>query len=183
MHNQLLLEMLDTLTRRAQVQPADFAVVAFGAGPGSFTGVRIAAAVAQSIALVADALVVPVASSRAMLAASGLQSGQVVTVTRSRGDAYYLAGYRGGDDGWELVLPDALHTQWPRALRDEGWVAVGDHPPWQEAAEVPQWRGEVRVDASHIAELGVQGLQANEGRDPADGLPRYVSGDTPWQAR
>ena len=48
---------------------------------------------------------------------------------------------------------------------------------------MPQWRGEVRVDASHIAELGVQGLQANEGRDPADGLPRYVSGDTPWQAR
>ena len=122
MHNQVLLEMLDQLTENAAVAPADFDVVAFGAGPGSFTGVRIAAAVAQSVALVADAVVVPVASSRAMIEASDLDSGKVVAVTRSRGgptrctadglpSCSTVTGF-----AWEIVLTGLKRVRFLRGL-------------------------------------------------------------------
>lgn len=181
MHNQVLLEMLDQLTENAAVAPADFDVVAFGAGPGSFTGVRIAAAVAQSVALVANAAVVPVASSRAMIQASDLSSGKVVAVTRSRGAAYYLAGYERRDDGWRLILPDALHSAWPPELREGDWVCVGDRPEWTDTAQIPSWVGAARVRAIHVGELALAAFHRGEGQDPAQGLPLYVSGDTPWQ--
>jgi tRNA threonylcarbamoyladenosine biosynthesis protein TsaB len=181
MHNQVLLEMIDGLTERAAVEPSEFDAVAFGAGPGSFTGVRIAAATAQSIALVAGAVIVPVASSRAMVVASALRAGKVVSVTRSRGDAYYLAGYEYRAQEWELVLDDALHSEWPTMLLNGAWEFVGERPVWSEVEGMPQWRGAAAVDSNHIAELGLQQFLAAGGLDPADGLPRYVSGDTPWQ--
>ena len=66
LHNEVVLTMIDSVCKRLAIHKSTIDVVAFAAGPGSFTGVRIAAAVAQGIAFGAGALVVPVESSRAM---------------------------------------------------------------------------------------------------------------------
>jgi tRNA threonylcarbamoyladenosine biosynthesis protein TsaB len=181
MHNQVLLGMLNDLALEAQVEPDAFDVVAFGAGPGSFTGVRIAAAVAQGIALAAGAAVVPVSSSRAMVVASDLQASKVLTVTRSRGDAHYLAGYERLDGDYKLVLPDALHAEWPATLLQDDWAFVGGQPAWPDVPRMPVWQGDVAVLAAHIAQLGLLAIHTGADFDVADGLPQYVSGDSPWQ--
>ena len=59
LHNQVVLQSLDRLAASADVPHSGFAAVAFGAGPGSFTGVRIAAALAQGVAFASAGVVVP----------------------------------------------------------------------------------------------------------------------------
>ena len=192
MHNQVLLPMLDDVLQRAAVAPVELDLVAFGAGPGSFTGVRIAAAVAQAVSLAADALVVPVSSTRAMLQAWTDTSSQlpsreasrrkVVCAIRSRANAYYLAGYESDGDGWQLVLPDALYEEWPAQVLDGDWLCVGQRPDWTEHAGAPRRSSPVTVTAGPIAELGFAASRADDGLDPALALPRYVSGDMPWRS-
>ena len=58
-HNQYLLPMLDELFSAAGITPMQLELVSFGCGPGSFTGVRIAAAAAQAIATASNAKIVP----------------------------------------------------------------------------------------------------------------------------
>ncbi len=55
-HSELLMEMLDGVLQDSGFGIKDMDGIAFGAGPGSFTGVRIACGVAQGLALGADLL-------------------------------------------------------------------------------------------------------------------------------
>lgn len=61
-HAALLLNYCDELLAEANITPADLSAVAFGRGPGSFTGVRIATAAAQGIAIAHNMAVIPVSS-------------------------------------------------------------------------------------------------------------------------
>jgi len=95
-HTDLILPMVDSLLAQAGLDCSRLDAIAFGAGPGSFTGVRIATSVAQGLALAHDLPVVPV-SCLALLAIGGAREHAadiVVPVMDARKQEVYAAAYR-----------------------------------------------------------------------------------------
>lgn len=94
-HTDLILPMVDSLLAEAGLDCSRIDAIAFGAGPGSFTGVRIATSVAQGLALAHDLPVVPV-SCLALLAIGGARAHAaetVVPVMDARKREIYGAAY------------------------------------------------------------------------------------------
>jgi len=92
-HAQLLLPMIDTILVDAGITARDLDGIAFGCGPGSFTGIRIAAAATQGIAFGADIGVIPVSSLQAL--AQGAYRTQACEHVFASFDARMGEGYWG----------------------------------------------------------------------------------------
>jgi tRNA threonylcarbamoyladenosine biosynthesis protein TsaB len=108
-HSQTLLPMVQKLFAEAGVPLSQCDAVAFGAGPGSFTGVRTACGVAQGLAFGLDIPVVPVVTLKAMAHGCRETSGasDVLVLLDARMEEVYWAQYRYAD-GWQIVSEPAL---------------------------------------------------------------------------
>lgn len=112
LHAQRLLPMIQTLLSEAGVPLAALDAIAFGRGPGAFTGVRIAIGVVQGLAFALDKPVLPV-SNLAILAQRALRehgAQQVAAAIDARMDEVYWGCYRAEQgemrlQGSEAVLP------------------------------------------------------------------------------
>jgi tRNA threonylcarbamoyladenosine biosynthesis protein TsaB len=78
-HNEIILSMCEQVLAQGETSLSQLDVMAFGRGPGAFTGVRLAASVTQGIALGQDLPVVPV-SSLASLAQAAAETASVTQV-------------------------------------------------------------------------------------------------------
>ena len=65
-HTQLILPMMDAILEEAGVTRSSLDAIAFGRGPGAFTGLRIAVGIAQGLALAVDKPVIPISTLGAM---------------------------------------------------------------------------------------------------------------------
>ena len=72
-HTKLILPMLDEVLAEAKISIKDVDAIAFGRGPGAFTGLRIATGIAQGLALSVDKPTIPVSSLTAMALAAKLE--------------------------------------------------------------------------------------------------------------
>lgn len=175
LHNRYLLEMIDGVIRAASTTsptgPTDSTKVAidyiaFGAGPGSFTGVRIGAAVAQGLGFAIDAKVVRVPSSLVAAEAarrSGLR-GEFSICRQSKAGWHYSARYQ-LDDHAECLSFDQLAP-------DAGTEGTAAREHAVDGDVFP-------VDARLIAELALSRLDDAVAASAA--LPFYVDGDSPWR--
>ena len=189
-HNQHLLNLLDELFVTARCKPADVELVGFGCGPGSFTGVRIAAAATQAIAFGAAARIVPVPSLHALAMTAAVNypaKSRFICAVKSRGEAYYLASYLRADlDAEKKAEQTEELTDQPSAwMQDlhvgEDTLVVGGRPGW-----LPETLQRVHVEGVHpqagdivewVRRQHAQGLS----QSPEAALPRYISGDSPWK--
>lgn len=124
-HAELSLPWADALLAEAGVARSQLDAIAVGRGPGAFTGVRLAIALAQGIALALDRPVVPVSTLRA-LAAQGQGERILAAIDARMGEIYAAAFRRDGDDvvatGDETVIAP---TAYELPGQGNGWVGVG----------------------------------------------------------
>ena len=108
-HSQTLLPMVQSLLAQAGIALAQCDAIAYGAGPGSFTGVRTACGIAQGLAFGAGLPVVPIVTLLAMAEACRAATGasDVLAVMDARMGEVYWAQYRYAD-GWHPVVEPTL---------------------------------------------------------------------------
>lgn len=119
-HSQTVLPMVQETLAQAGISLTQCDALAFGAGPGSFTGVRTACGVVQGLAFGQNLPVIPVVTLNAMAQACRDVCGatEVLVLLDARMDEVYWAQYRYAD-GWQVVTDPTLSA--PTAV-----FAVGD---------------------------------------------------------
>jgi tRNA threonylcarbamoyladenosine biosynthesis protein TsaB len=123
-HAEMLMPMVRKALQRAHLDARDMDAFAFGQGPGSFTGIRIACGVVQGLAFAAQRPVVPIPSLLAL--AEQANESRVVTALDARMNEAYLAAYaRNGDDWDEIVAPRLVGEGAAPALPGPRWSATG----------------------------------------------------------
>ncbi len=179
-HSAVLIPMLEALLRAEQVTLRQLHGIAFGAGPGSFTGVRIACGVAQGLALGAALPVIGVCTLQALAQASGRD--RVVAALDARMAEVYHAAYEKHDGIWRVLHePSLCLPQDAPALAGGGWfgagsgfIAHGDLLRERYAANLAAIDPRAVPDAAAIAELAAVQFAAGQGLDAADALPLYL---------
>jgi tRNA threonylcarbamoyladenosine biosynthesis protein TsaB len=135
-HSEMLVPMIRRALERAHLEPGAMDAFAFGQGPGSFTGIRIACGVVQGLAFAAQRPVVPVPSLLALAEQSNER--RVIAALDARMNEAYLAAYaRNGDDWDEVIAPRLADASSLPALPGRRWAATGsgfERLPWLREA-------------------------------------------------
>ncbi len=179
-HNQSVLIMIDQMFASAGMKSGDIDAVAFGVGPGSFTGLRIAAGVAQGMAFGIDVPVVPV-SCMAAIAQKQTCDKVIVAIDAKRSNLYSGRYVRNTSGLMELSGEERLSSIMDLDLSGEGWCGAGSG--WDMHAEKLiqmsqqqlEWTKNQTPHASEIALLGEGRLNQGDGRDACLAVPKYHS--------
>ena len=179
-HSTAILPMIRNLLDRAGIRLADCDAVAFGCGPGSFTGVRTACGVAQGLAFGVEIPVIPVVSLLAMAETCRLekQKTSVLTVLDARMKEVYWAEYRYEEEGgWQTVTeprvspPSAVISSGLAAACGNGLVAYSEAFASLAAAERFE---EVFPDSQAVASLAKAAFGRGEVLSARDAHPLYL---------
>lgn len=136
-HAALILPMIDSLLSEADHTLAQMDAIAFGRGPGAFTGVRIGAGVVQGLAFSVDCPVVPISSLAAMAHGAMLEFSvdNVLAGIDARMGEVYWGIYQRSDSGVQLL--DEEHVCTP----DETFLPSGADVPKGSLSESGSWFG------------------------------------------
>ena len=170
----LLPQAAETL-RELGLTFADVQGIAFGMGPGSFTGLRVSCGAAQGLAVARDLPLLGIGTLEAMALASGGER-VIVALDARMGEVYYGLYVHCRLQG-EIVVCAPESVPLPEST---GWVACGNglssYPILLErlAAVVDVWRPEIMPSAEAVVRLAAPRLERGESIDPADAAPLYV---------
>jgi tRNA threonylcarbamoyladenosine biosynthesis protein TsaB len=183
-HSLAILPMVQSLLAEAGIGLAQCDALAFGVGPGSFTGVRTACGIVQGLAFGADLPVLPVVTLAAMAQACRDLNGadEVLAVLDARMGEVYWAQYRFADNLWQVIVEPTLSAPEqvsPLPTQSGTLQACGNGlaayaeafaPASFAAGGLPA----VMPNASQIAQLGSVALAQGRGLSAVDAQPLYL---------
>jgi tRNA threonylcarbamoyladenosine biosynthesis protein TsaB len=183
-HSKLILPMIDSLLADAGMQPSDLDGLAFGCGPGSFTGVRIATGIIQGIAFALDLLAVP-ASNLAAVAQDFFDHNNenlAFVAMDARMNEIYWGVYQRNASGYaellgkEAVIP-ASEIEFPDIL------GVGIGSGWKEyhqellaglSHRIIRYECDYLPRARAVARLGIKGFKLGLAVPVERAMPVYL---------
>jgi tRNA threonylcarbamoyladenosine biosynthesis protein TsaB len=186
-HANLLLPMCDTLLKQAGIKPSQLSAVAFGRGPGSFTGVRIASAVAQGIAVANDVPLIAVSSLQALAQEVYLkyQCHKVLTAIDARMQEVYWGAFILHDGLMQLkgeervakveVLPTIDSMDWFAA--GTGWQSYAETLNTKYANNIYQTDAAIFPSADAVLLLAVKLFDHQLFIQPEQAIPVYLRND------
>ena len=179
-HSELLIDMVAAVLHAAQLKLAELDGIAYGMGPGSFTGVRIACGATQGLALGANLPVFGVVTLLALAHASG--HARVIAALDARMGEIYHAAYELREGEWHTVSePCFCKASAAPMLAGQNWFGSGSGFAAYEADLQLRYAGQLSgIDsaavphAAAIAELGAMAFAQGKGVDAALAQPLYV---------
>lgn len=193
-HTKRLLPMVDELLKKHEIKGAELDAIAFSAGPGSFTGLRICLGIVQGLAFGWQCPVIPVSTLHAMaltaqreLSITADQS--ILVALDARMGEVYAGHYRVESDGVKAVAADAVLAPAAVAanfiLPESNLVAIG--PGWHYP-DMPLLNGDAAKlewypRAQDVASLAAQALARGECIDAMTAEPIYLRNTVSWKKR
>ncbi|HEX6268063.1 MAG TPA: tRNA (adenosine(37)-N6)-threonylcarbamoyltransferase complex dimerization subunit type 1 TsaB [Burkholderiales bacterium] len=171
-HSELVLPFLQKLLGEAGIGADQLDAVAFGAGPGSFTGLRIACGIAQGLAFARGLPVLGVSTLEAAAEESGAPRVVACLDARMR-EVYYAALEKRGGRWHEVVPAQCLAPEKIRFLEAD-WVGCGNGFAVYGNLGMARVMPEVHPTAIAVARLAAPRFAAGEGVDAALAAPVYV---------
>lgn len=181
---ETVLGMVNEVLIEARIELAQIQGIAYGAGPGSFTGLRIAAGVTQGLALARGVGVIGVGSLLALSEEAGKDGagGRMIACLDAHMGEVYHAAYRRAGAGWEEVSAPGLYR--PEAVPvapGQDWTGCGDgFAAYRErlAARLGECVAAIRPEATPSAravlKLAIPRFAAGEAKDAATAVPVYL---------
>lgn len=189
-HTKMVLPMVDNMLNEAKLTLADLDAIAWGRGPGSFTGVRIGTGIMQGLALGADKPVIGISTlaTMAQQAMDEADAQHVIAAIDARMGEVYWGVFNNVDGiatlaGEEIVIkPELIDAS---ILNQAQYVAVGTawdaYPTLRELADITV-NNNILYPSSHaMAPLVKVAFDNNEAVDVDQASPVYVRDTVTWQ--
>ena len=181
--SQLVLPQIQALLDSAKITLKDLDGIAFGAGPGAFTGVRVACGVAQGLGFGANIPVVGVNTLLALAQASG-QARVIACLDARMGEIYHAAFVRENGEWLEqsatrvckpetaAKLHSALEGAWTGA--GSGWAVYGEVLSKIYANNLVKILPNITPTAEAILQLAAPIFTAGEAKPASEAMPIYI---------
>lgn len=191
-HTQLLLPMVESLLTEGGITVRDLSAIAFGRGPGSFAGIRIATGAAQGLALAFETPVVPVSTLEALAEQAFSQSSEtyVLATLDARMDEVYWAVYAQSNGKVHALTHEQVTSPQQITLPDEvtQCLAIGPGMRYQSGmldsvlSKIHQSKPDEFPSATTMLEIAHNDFSQGEWVSPESALPLYIR-DGSWKKR
>lgn len=182
-HAELILPMVDALLAESGLKLADLDALAFGRGPGAFTGVRIATGVIQGLAYGGRLPVIPVSTLAALAQGAADRAGHMLSAIDARMGEIYWCAFRQDTDNLVAPLTEEAVSRPAELIVKEDHAYYGIGTGWKSyereltallGEKYAGHDGEAYPRARDIVKLAAR--EYREGRTvPADkALPVYL---------
>jgi len=178
-HAALILPMIDELLNEANIKLNQISFIAFGRGPGAFTGLRIAASVAQGLAFGINAQVVAISTLAAIAERARRKYGvnKVAVCIDARMNEIYSACFSLQNGQMQLSSKEQVQPPSHFKLEDcnawfgagSGWSSYADDLP-----KIAQQDGNLFAHAKDVLTLAQFALSHNEQISAEQALPIYL---------
>ena len=182
--SQLVLPQIQALLDGANIKLKDLDGIAFGAGPGAFTGVRIASGVAQGLGFGANLPVLGINTLIAVAEASG-QDKVIVCLDARMGEIYHAALIKENDNWLEISETRVCKPQDAPAIEGNNWIGAGSG--WAVYGEVltqiyaqslsqnlPNVLMNITPTAEAILRLAQPVFEAGQAKPAIEAMPIYI---------
>lgn len=180
-HSEILLPMVHELLEESALALQQLDGIAFGAGPGSFTGLRIACGVAQGLAYATNLPVIGISTLEAV--AQQIEEQKIIVALDARmGEIYHAAYQKLTNYDWKVISPPALCLpQHAPSVPGNGWVGCGSgFDVYREELSalyrenIHQIHFKLHPHAGEIAQLALPKFTDGSNTDPANVTPVYI---------
>jgi len=193
-HSQLLLPMVLDQLESANITLQDINAIAFGAGPGSFTGLRIAFSIAQGLAFGLNIPMVPICSlmSIANSVPTGVVRQTIVSVLDARMNELYWAAHEQSPEGLREISPPVVQSiqTTEQKLKDlsnlSDIVVAGPGAPLLQGSSVLKPQSLVlgiEPSAPSVLELAKKSVQTGQGQSAGRAQLTYLRNEVSWNKR
>jgi tRNA threonylcarbamoyladenosine biosynthesis protein TsaB len=192
-HTQRILPLVQTLLEENAIALTDLDALAFGRGPGSFTGVRIGIGIAQGLALGAELPMIGVSTLVTLAQGAWRKTGatRVLAAIDARMGEVYWAEYQRdaqgvwhGEDSEAVLKPGAVNARLKQL--DGSWATVGTgwqtYPDMAQGADITLTDGDVQLpSAEDMLPLACQLFNEQKTVAVENAEPKYLRNEVAWK--